>query len=342
MNPVLLDVRNVSVQFGEGPRAARAVNGVSLLIREGETVGLVGESGCGKTVTGLSLLRLIDSPPGRIAAGEILLGRRDLMRLPEREMRRVRGGEIAMIFQEPMTSFNPVFTIGNQLAEAVLLHERVSLEEAWARSVAMLTEAGIPSPEERMRRYPHELSGGMKQRAMIAMALLCRPRLLIADEPTTALDVTVQAQILELLRALQARHGMAVLLITHDLSVVAEMASRVYVMYASRIAETATAEELYAEPMHPYTRGLFQCLPQFGKERERLRVIPGAVPDPAHHPSGCRFHPRCPLADEVCRRKDPPLEEKRPGRLCACHRVPVEKAGDPAFVPPDKRKGASA
>ena len=323
---MLLEARHLSVQFGEGPAAARAVNDVSLSIDAGEAVGLVGESGCGKSVTGLSLMRLVESPPGRITAGEVRLGDRDLLRASDRELRGVRGQEIAMVFQEPMTSLNPVLTIGDQLTEAILLHERVAPEEAWTRSVAMLGEVGIPEPEDRMLQYPHELSGGMKQRAMIAMGLLCRPKLLIADEPTTALDVTVQAQILELLRSLRERYRMALLLITHDLAVVAETVERVYVMYASRIAEHARVEDLFGEPLHPYTRGLFACLPGRGRPGERLQVIPGRVPDPGHHPTGCRFHPRCPLAQEVCTRVDPPLELKRPERLVACHMVAREDA----------------
>jgi oligopeptide/dipeptide ABC transporter ATP-binding protein len=323
---MLLEVERLSVRFGEGPDAARAVNDVSLRVDAGETVGLVGESGCGKSVTGLSLLRLVESPPGRITGGRILWDGRDLLRAPEEDLRRLRGHDIAMVFQEPMTSFNPVFTIGDQLAEAVLLHERVSPRAARDRCVQMLRRVEIPSPEERLRQYPHELSGGMKQRAMIAMALLGRPRLLIADEPTTALDVTVQAQILDLLRQLQAETQMAGILITHDLAVVAEMVQRVYVMYASRIAEHASTEALFEEPLHPYTRGLFDCLPTVEGRREALHVIPGTVPDPAHHPAGCRFHPRCPWAKPVCSRLDPPLEEKRPGRLVACHLV--QKQGD--------------
>jgi oligopeptide/dipeptide ABC transporter ATP-binding protein len=322
---MLLSVQNLYVQFGEGERAARAVNDVSFHIDAGETVGLVGESGCGKSVTGLSLLRLVEDP-GRITGGAIRLEGTDALRLSRRELLGIRGKTISMVFQEPMTSFNPVYTIGNQLMEAILVHESPPLREAYDRCIEMLREVGIPAPEDRMRQYPHELSGGMKQRAMIAMALLQKPKLLVADEPTTALDVTVQAQILDLLAELQARHGMAVLLITHDLSVVAEVVDRVYVMYASRIAEHATVEALFAEPLHPYTKGLFQCLPQLRSRGERLTVIPGTVPDPTGHPPGCRFHPRCPLAEEICTRIDPPLEEKRPGRLVACHMVPKEDA----------------
>ncbi|MBN1256731.1 MAG: ABC transporter ATP-binding protein [Planctomycetes bacterium] len=318
---MLLEVKNLSVQFGEGPRAARAVNNVSLSIDAGETVALVGESGCGKSVTGLSLMRLIETPPGRITSGEICLAGQDLLRIPLKDMRKIRGSEIAMIFQEPMTSFNPVYTIGDQLIETVLLHEKTTLQQAHARAEDLLTEVGIPAPGERMRQYPHELSGGMKQRAMIAMGLLCNPQLLLADEPTTALDVTVQAQILDLLRELQARHNMAVLLITHDLAVVAETVKRVYVMYASEIVEHAKVEELFREPLHPYTTGLFKCLPKLGGRREELHVIPGSVPNPSDFPSGCHFHPRCPLAKPICSQESPLLEEKRPGRLCACHLV---------------------
>ncbi len=324
---MLLDIDNLSVQFGEGKRAARAVNGVSLRIAAGETVGLVGESGSGKSVTGMSTLRLLEGTPARVTSGQVLWKDEDVLGMNPRELRHLRGQEIGMVFQEPMTSFNPVFTIGNQLVEAIRVHESVTEAEAASRAVEMLREVGIPLPEERMEQYPHELSGGMKQRAMIAMALLCQPDLLIADEPTTALDVTVQAQILDLLKRLQERHGMAILLITHDLAVVAETVRRVYVMYASRIVEQAGVEELFADPLHPYTKGLFRCLPGIGGRGEKLHVIPGSVPDPSQHPTGCRFHPRCPLADAICREVDPPLEAKRPGRTCACHMVAAEGVG---------------
>jgi oligopeptide/dipeptide ABC transporter ATP-binding protein len=326
---MLLEVKNLSVQFGSGPHAARAVNDVSISIDKGETVGLVGESGCGKSVTALSILRLLDSP-GRIAGGEILLNGENLLSLSERRMRHVRGKKISMVFQEPMTSFNPVFTIGDQLIEAIRVHQPVPLTDAWSRSVELLDEVGIPSPEERMLQYPHELSGGMKQRAMIAMALLGDPQLLIADEPTTALDVTVQAQILDLAKILVEKRGMAMLLITHDLSVVAEVCDRVYVMYASRIAEAAPVRKIFENPLHPYTRALFRCLPRIDKEEQSLDVIPGNVPDPSRFPPGCRFHPRCPISVDICKHTDPPLELKRNRHFCACHRVEKDPDGEAA------------
>ncbi len=318
----LLRVEHLSVTFGRGPAAARAVRDVSFAIPRGETVGLVGESGCGKSVTSLAVLGLVP-PPGRIDGGRACFDGQDLRTLPLRRLRAVRGAEIAMIFQEPMTSLNPVFTIGNQIVEALRTHEPVSERQARERAREGLAEVGIPNPDLALRQYPHELSGGMKQRAMIAMALVCRPKLLIADEPTTALDVTIQAQILELLRRLQAERAMSLLFITHDLGVVAELAHRVCVMYAGRIVERAATADLYDEPMHPYTIGLFRSLPRLQGARERLYTIPGQVPNPARIPPGCPFHPRCERATAVCRQTDPPLEEKAPGRFCACHDVPI-------------------
>jgi oligopeptide/dipeptide ABC transporter ATP-binding protein len=318
----LLRVESLSVTFGRGPGAARAVRDVSFGIPRGETVGLVGESGCGKSVTSLAVLGLVP-PPGRVEEGGIRFDGRDLRALAPGELRGVRGAEIAMIFQEPMTSLNPVYTIGNQVVEALRTHERVPESEARRRARDGLAEVGIPNPDLALRQYPHELSGGMKQRAMIAMALVCRPKLLIADEPTTALDVTIQAQILDLLRRLQAERGMSMLFITHDLGVVAEVAHRVCVMYAGRIVETAATADLYAEPLHPYTIGLFRSLPRLQGTRETLYTIPGQVPNPARIPPGCPFHPRCERAMAVCREVDPPLEEKAPGRRCACHDVPA-------------------
>ncbi|MHC4870552.1 MAG: ABC transporter ATP-binding protein [Planctomycetota bacterium] len=315
----LLAVDNLSIQFGSGERAARAVNNSSFHIEKGETVGIVGESGCGKSVTGLSLLRLIEYSGGTVTEGEIIFDGKNLINSSEKEMRSIRGTRIAMIFQEPMTSFNPVFTIGDQLTEAILIHEKVSFDEAWDRSIEMLTEVGIPLPERRMEQYPHELSGGMKQRAMIAMALLGNPDILIADEPTTALDVTVQAQILDLLKKLQQKNNMAVILITHDLSVVAETCDRVYVMYASKIVESASTIDLFKKPLHPYTTGLFNCLPRIDLNVDRLKIIDGTVPDPRDFPSGCKFHPRCPKVQDICRDKEPLLENKSEKRLCACH-----------------------
>lgn len=294
---------------------ARAVDGVSFRLRRGRTLGLVGESGCGKSVTALSILRLVPSPPGRIASGRILFEGRDLLRLSDEEIRRVRGNRIAMVFQEPMTSLNPVFTIGSQIVEAIVLHQQVSKAEARRRTIELLRRVRIPAPEERIDAYPHQLSGGMKQRAMIAMALACGPDVLIADEPTTALDVTVEAQILDLLRELQREMGMSVLLITHDMGVVAETTDEVAVMYAGQIVESASTRALFARPLHPYTIGLFRSLPRLEVRGRRLAAIPGAVPSPLRFPSGCRFHPRCFLARgrERCREEEPELREVAPG-----------------------------
>jgi oligopeptide/dipeptide ABC transporter ATP-binding protein len=314
----LLDVRNLRTWFHTADGTARAVDGVSFSIGEGETLGIVGESGCGKSVTALSILRLVDEP-GRIEEGQVLLRGRDLLALSKREMRKVRGAQISMIFQEPMTSLNPVFTVGDQIVEAVRLHQKLSPDEARDAAVEMLGRVGIPSPEQRVDDYPHQMSGGMKQRVMIAMALVCRPALLIADEPTTALDVTIQADILDLLARLQKELGMAVMLITHNLGIVAGMARRVLVMYAGRVAEYASTEDLFEHPKHPYTICLFKSIPRIDDEkRDRLETIQGQVPSPKHWPSGCRFHPRCPHAIAQCAREQPPLEEKRPNHWAAC------------------------
>src|SRR4051812_4090897 len=293
MDKALLEVRNLTVAFDTERGQIRPVRNVSLSIFPGQTVALVGESGCGKSVTALSILRLIPQPPGRILDGEVLLDGRNLIGLDERGMRAVRGKEIAMIFQEPMTSLNPVFTIGDQIAEAVILHQKVSSRQAYEIAEQSLRDVGIADPGRRLGEYPHQMSGGMRQRVMIAMALSCQPKLLIADEPTTALDVTIQAQILELLRKLQQETGMAIMLITHDLGVVAENADVVAVMYASRIVELATVEELFDKPLHPYTEGLFRSIPKLNANVDRLDTIPGTVPNPAKFPSGCKFHPRC-------------------------------------------------
>jgi peptide/nickel transport system ATP-binding protein len=317
----LLSVENLRTHFDTDAGVARAVDGVSFHIDPGECVALVGESGCGKSVTSLSIMRLLPHPPARIASGRILLGGRDLLALSEDEMCRVRGAESAMIFQEPQSALNPVFTIGNQVAEAYLNHHpHAPMREAWGKSVESLRSVGIPDPEKRMLDYPHQLSGGMKQRVCIAMALICSPKLLIADEPTTALDVTIQAQILELLRDLQRRRGLSLLLITHDLGIVAEMAARVCVMYAGKIVERATTSELFAHPLHPYTQGLMRARPEPGSSqrgRQRLAVIPGMVPAATQFKDDCRFRARCPLAGEKCV-AEPPLEELRPGHCAAC------------------------
>ena len=317
----LLSIRDLRTQFMTEGGLVRAVDGISLSVGAGETVAVVGESGCGKSVTALSILRLIASPPGRIAGGTIEFEGLDLLSMPEKAMRRIRGKKIAMVFQEPQTSLNPVFTVGFQVAEPLLLHEKISRRAGRARAIELLRRVGIADPESRVDDYPHQLSGGMKQRAMIAMALACKPSLLIADEPTTALDVTVQSQILALLKDLQRDIGMSVLLITHDLGIVAEVADRVAVMYAGRIVETADVRALFASPRHPYTVGLFDSLPRVGEIRARLRAIPGQVPDPAAFPEGCRFHPRCPLAIDRCRSEVPLLREISPGHASACHRA---------------------
>ena len=315
---VLLDVRGLKTYFHVMDGTVPAVDGVDFQLKRGETLGLVGESGCGKSVTSLSIMRLIDIPPGEIAAGEIWFDGREILSLPLSEMRRIRGADMSMIFQEPMTSLNPVFTVGNQIAEAVKAHRQVSAKQAWARAVEMLQLVGIPSPERRAQQYPHELSGGMRQRVMIAMALSCDPKLIIADEPTTALDVTIQAQILELIKAIQERTGAALLLITHDLAVVAETVQRMAVMYAGKIVETGTAEEVLLDPKHPYTQGLITSIPSNVPRSQRLNVIRGTVPNPFRMPPGCRFEPRCPQAFEPCRANDPALLTMKPGRAAAC------------------------
>jgi peptide/nickel transport system ATP-binding protein len=290
----LLEVSGLTVAFDTERGPIQPVRDVSFSIDPGQTVAVVGESGSGKSVTALSILRLIPEPPGRIVGGRIAFEGRDLLARSEREMRSVRGKDIAMIFQEPMTSLNPVFTIGDQIVEAIVLHQGVNTRRAYAIAEQSLKDVGIADPGRRLGEYPHQMSGGMRQRVMIAMALSCRPKLLIADEPTTALDVTIQAQILELLRKLQREYGMAILLITHDLGVVAENADTVAVMYASRVVEFATVEDLFDRPRHPYTEGLFRSIPRLGAHSERLETIPGTVPNPARFPTGCKFHPRCP------------------------------------------------
>jgi len=293
------------------------VDRVSFTVERGEVLGLVGESGCGKSVTSLSIMRLVP-PPGRIAAGRILLDGEDLLVKDAEAMRQVRGARIGMVFQEPMTSLNPVFSIGDQIASAALAHSGGGRAAAWERAVEMLHLVQVPAPAERVRDYPHQLSGGLRQRAMLALALVSGPRLLIADEPTTALDVTIQAQILDLLRRLQAERGMAVLMITHDLGVVAELCHRVAVIYAGRIVELAPVERIFARPLHPYTRGLLRCLPHPSRFGQPLFSIEGAPPDPRRPSAGCRFAPRCPHAIESCRRDEPPLEAREPGHLVAC------------------------
>ena len=323
----VLEVRDLRTHFFTDDGAVRAVEGVSFDVGEGETLGVVGESGCGKSVTSLSILRLIPSPPGRIVGGTIRFRGTNLLELSESEMRKIRGNEISMIFQEPMTSLNPVYTCGDQIMEAVRLHQKVGKKEARSRAIEMLRLVGIPSPEQRVDEYPHQLSGGMRQRVMIAMALSCHPAVLIADEPTTALDVTIQAQILELLNRLQKELGMAILLITHDLGVVAETCDRVAVMYAGHIVEYADVDTIFARPRHPYTAGLLGSIPKLGLRTERLKVIPGNVPNPAEFPPGCKFHPRCPVAVERCRVENPPLAPLVPGHDVRCWRAAEVEAG---------------
>ncbi len=316
----ILEVRDLRTVFDTDDGEVQAVNGVSFEVRAGETLGVVGESGCGKSVTAFSILRLIPSPPGRIAGGQVLFRGRDLLSLDDDAMRRIRGNEISMVFQEPMTALNPVYTVGDQIMEAVRLHQRVGKKEARRRAVEMLAKVGIPSPDQRVDEYPHQLSGGMRQRVMIAMALSCNPAVLIADEPTTALDVTIQAQILELLKSLQAELGMAMILITHDLGVIAETADRVAVMYAGKVVEYTDIRTLFASPRHPYTIGLLESIPRMTERKERLSVIPGTVPPPTAFPPGCTFHPRCPFLDDGCRREEPALEACGDGHQVRCHR----------------------
>jgi oligopeptide/dipeptide ABC transporter ATP-binding protein len=320
-NNVLLTVNDLRVSFYTDEGEVRAVQGVSFDVRRGKTLAVVGESGCGKSVTSLAIMRLIPDPPGRIVGGRITFEGRDLLSLKENQMRKIRGKDIAMIFQEPMTSLNPVYTVGDQIVEAIELHQDKRGAAAWEHATEMLRRVGIAEPAARVHEYPRQMSGGMRQRVMIAMALSCDPSLLIADEPSTALDVTIQAQILDLLKALQHENGMSVMLITHDLAVVAEQADDVVVMYASKVMEKAPVESIFSRPLHPYTQGLLRSLPKLGEHHDRLEVIPGVVPNPLHFPAGCKFHPRCPYCrapDDRCRTEEPPLEEIEPGHWVAC------------------------
>jgi peptide/nickel transport system ATP-binding protein/oligopeptide transport system ATP-binding protein len=332
MSSPLMRLQDLRVEFDTRHGRVTALSGVSLDVMPGETLGIVGESGCGKSITALAMMGLIPNPPGHLTAGTITFDGEDITRAPARRMRALRGGDIAMIFQEPMTSLNPVFTVGNQIAEAIMLHQSVTRAEADKRVVELLGTVGIPEPETRARAYPHQLSGGMRQRVMIAMAISCRPKLLIADEPTTALDVTVQAQIFDLMREIQAQFGVAIVLITHDMGAIAEMTDRVAVMYAGRIIEQGLSDAILDNPMHPYTRGLIGCIPVLGREAasaERLpplAEIPGVVPPLHLLGEGCAFADRCALADDQCRRARPALTDK--GHLVACHH-----AGQPGEVP---------
>ncbi len=350
----ILSVRGLRTHFHTEDGVVKAVDGVGFAVAPRQTFALVGESGCGKTVTALSIMRLVPDPPGRIVAGQILLNGRSLLELSERQMRDVRGGQVAMIFQEPMTSLNPVFTIGSQIVEAIRLHQRLSRRAARELAVELLEHVGIPDPARRFREYPHQLSGGMRQRGMIAMALSCDPDLLIADEPTTALDVTIQAQILDLLKQLKAERGLSILLITHDLAVVAETAGAVGVMYASKLVELADVRGLFARPGHPYTQGLFRSLPRLGQRKDRLEAIPGSVPDPLAFPSGCKFHPRCSVGRALprCWQREPELRQIGPDHWVACWECPGYEqapATDPArpiapeaAVPTDRKAAADA
>jgi peptide/nickel transport system ATP-binding protein/oligopeptide transport system ATP-binding protein len=333
----LLSIRDLKTWFFTDGGVVKAVDGVSYDIPRGRTLGVVGESGCGKSVTALSILRLIPDPPGRVVGGEILFGGEDLTKVSMKRMRQIRGKDIGMIFQEPMTSLNPVFTVGYQIMEPAMLHLGISSAEARDRAIEVLKKVGIPSPEKRIDEYPHQMSGGMRQRVMIAMALVCEPKLLIADEPTTALDVTIQAQILDLIRQLQADTGMSVLIITHDLGVVAETAHEVAVMYAGKVVEYADVKTLFGSPRMPYTIGLFHARPRLGTHKERLDTIPGEVPNPLEFPAGCKFHPRCPYVFDKCRVEEPPPFDLGGGHEAACWLIPE---GRPASIT-DKLEAAA-
>lgn len=326
MTEPLLSIENLVVEFGTSRHRFPAVNGIDLTLEKGRTLGLVGESGCGKSVTSLAVMRLVSQPPGHYAGGRIMFEGRDLLTLPEAEMRKLRGGRIGMVFQEPMTSLNPVYTLGVQLREMLQAHSDLSDRAARDRAVELLDMVGLPSPSKRIDDYPHQLSGGQRQRVMIAMALANDPVLLIADEPTTALDVTIQAQILELLKQLQERTGTAILLITHDLGVVAETCDEVAVMYGGLVVERAPTDALFADPQHPYTIGLMAAVPRLDAPADRLATIPGSVPPPWANRTGCRFASRCPLAIDICRAEQPPLAPIGVDHGVACWRAPIEEA----------------
>lgn len=333
----VLEVRQLQTHFFTDEGVVKAVDGIDFTVHKGETLGIVGESGCGKSITSLSILRLISNPPGKIVGGEITFKGQDLLKKSEDEMRKIRGNDISMIFQEPMTSLNPVYPVGEQIAEAFRLHQGANRKQAWAKAVEMLRLVGIPSPEKRATQEPHELSGGMRQRVMIAMALACHPELLIADEPTTALDVTIQAQILELMKGLQEQLGMAIIMITHDLGVVAETCDRVAVMYAGKIVEYTDSDHLFEEPKHPYTIGLLNSLPRFDRDQEELEAIRGSVPSPYDMPPGCRFAPRCSYATEMCNQSIPELTQTPEGALVRCFAYTPEWNG---VVPSGNQKSA--
>lgn len=320
MGETLLEVRDLKTYFYTEDGVVLAVDGVSFSVDKGETIGIVGESGCGKSVTSLSVMRLIPNPPGKIVGGEIIFEGENILEKSEAEMRHIRGNEISMIFQEPMTSLNPVFTVGDQIMEAIMLHQKVGKREARKKTIEMLKLVGIPSAEKRVDEYPHQMSGGMRQRVMIAMALSCNPKLLIADEPTTALDVTIQAQILDLMLKLKEELGTAIMLITHDLGVIAETVNKVVVMYAGKIVESADVVSIFKKPEHPYTLGLLGSIPKVNEDRERLQVIEGVVPNPFNMPTGCRFHPRCSFVRDICKEEEPELVDVEDGHQVRCWR----------------------
>ena len=319
MGAPLLRIEHLDVEFTTQEGSARAVRDMSLSMERGEAMGLVGESGSGKSVTALTLMRLVPDPPGKIRGGKILFEDRDILAMNGGDLRNLRGNEIAMIFQEPMTSLNPIHPCGHQIMEPLMIHQGLGKKEAAARALELLATTGIPAPARRMREYPHQLSGGMRQRVMIAMALACRPKLLVADEPTTALDVTIQAQILALMKDLRRETGAAIIIITHDLGVILEMCDRVAVMYAGQIVETASVADLFRAPLHPYAEALLYSVPSIGQPRERLFAIRGTVPNPFDTVTGCAFAPRCDYGNADCAREEPPLREAAPGRLVRCH-----------------------
>lgn len=323
-NTALLDVEDLKVEFHKNDSQITVVEDVNFTINEGETIGLVGESGSGKSVTSLSLMRLISEKTGKLS-GSVYFNGRNLLDLKESDMRKIRGNEIAMIFQEPMTSLNPVYSIGSQIAESVMLHQNCTKQKAWEHTYEMLRLVGISDPESRAKQYPHQMSGGLRQRVMIAMALSCNPKLLIADEPTTALDVTIQAQVMELMKEIKQRFNSAILIITHDLGVIADMADRVLVMYAGKIVESADVYSLFKSPLHPYTEALLKSIPQLNGRKERLHVIEGNVPTPQNIPKGCRFHPRCKFAKQICLEKEPKLTKVGENHSVSCWLHEAEK-----------------
>ena len=320
MGEKLLQVKNLSTYFYTDEGVVYALDDVSFDLGRGEALGIVGESGCGKSVTALSIIRLVQSPPGKIVAGEVLLDGEDLLKKSKAEMRHIRGEKVSMIFQEPMTALNPVFTVGRQIMESILIHQHKTKKEAREQAIEMLRLVGIPAPEKRIDDYPHQMSGGMRQRVMIAIALCCNPQLLICDEPTTALDVTIQAQILELIRDIRERLGTSVILITHDLGVVAQVTDKVIIMYAGKVMEYGTVRQIFTDPLHPYTAALMRSIPVIGKKTERLNVIRGMVPSLSKRPEGCLFHPRCDEACDLCRTVRPELTDMPGGRQVRCHK----------------------